>query len=565
MMNTFRIKQYICAKIFLVLVFGLLAPTGFASAEDFIFSDFTVAIKVNEDASLYVTEKIRVNFFTEKHGIYREIPIKYEGRFGENVNIDINVLSVTDEEGNPWEYEVIEEGKNLRIRIGGFDKTVNGLQKYVINYTVDRAISYFDDHDELFWNVTGSVWGVDIPNSAVSITLPEHLLSGVEVVCYTGGYGSVSQDCTAGAFSNIATASAHDYLTVAVAWPKGYVYEPTFFEKLIRFAGDNWVVGIPIVVFIVLFCYWWKFGRDERGRVTIVPEYEPPEGLTTMEVGTLIDAKVHPRDISAGVVDLAVRGFLKIKSQEEKKLLGSKTTYSFEKLREPKEGELKAAETELFNGIFGSKKEVDLDELKDKFYMSRKKINQSLYAQMAAKELFIKNPNTIRSAFIGVGIMVAGVGAVFSALGMPFVVSMVVSGIIIALFGFISPKKTKKGTLAYEHAKGFKMFLEKAEKHRIKWQEKENIFEEYLPYAMVFGVVDKWTEVFADQLKENPSWYEGRPGAFSTGYFVGSLNDFTSSIGNVSSPSSKGAAGGSSGFSGGFSGGGFGGGGGGSW
>ncbi|MBU0531499.1 DUF2207 domain-containing protein [Patescibacteria group bacterium] len=566
MTNIFRTKQLICASL-LALLITVLVPIGVAHAQEaFIFYDFSVGIEVHEDSTLDVRESILVEFFEERHGLFRVIPVDYKGRFGENVTLDVNVISVTDQDGQSLNFETYREGDNLVVKIGSADVTVLGPQEYNLHYQVNRALLYFDDHDELYWNVTGTDWGTDIPSSSVSVQLPASVDDGIDIVCFTGSFGSQAQDCTRRVVTNIASANANDFMTVAVSWPKGHVAEPGIAARIWQFIQDNGIILMPIAVFLALLAYWSKYGRDERGRVTIVPEYDPPKNLSVMEVGTLIDTKVHSHDISAGIINLAVNGYLKIKEEEEKKLLGKKKVFTFIKTNKLPGAELDKSEHDLYTGIFDGKDEVKLDELKGEFHKTVAKINKGLYQQMATKKLFAKNPNTIRGTFITIGTVVAMSSFWLGAFGFHVAISLVLSGLLIIGFAFIMAKKTREGTLAYEQAKGFKMFLEKAEKYRIEWQERENMFESYLPYAMVFGVADKWTNAFKDKIKQNPDWYQGDPGAFTRGYFIGSLNDFSNSMSAASAPPSKGAAGGSSGFGGGgFSGGGFGGGGGGSW
>ncbi len=561
MMSTPLIRRCIFASALLAL---LVLPTQVAQAQDYSFDDFRVGIVVNEDGSMNVTEQIRVQFWAERHGIFREIPVKYDGRFGSRVSIDLEVISVTDDTGKEWNYETYKEGNNQVIKIGDADTLIYGTQEYNIKYRVDRALLFFDDHDELYWNVTGTDWGVTIPRSSVAIQLPESIKSGVQVICFTGSYGATTEGCDKAAIGNLVTVSAEDNLTVAVSFPKGHVQEPAVWEIIFWFLIMNWIICVPLVVGAVLLWYWWKHGRDESGRKTIIPEYDAPKDLGPMEMGTLVDGKVHPRDISSGVVSLAVKGYLKIKEEEKKKLVGKKTEFSFEKLK-PADDKLSSIEKELFSGIFGKKDQVDLDDLKTSFYKTKNEIQRQLYKEMATKKYFVKNPNTVRTTFLVIGLVCIFGSFMTGVFGLPFVASMILTGVLFIGFGVIMPKKTKSGTLAYEHAKGFKMFLEKAERYRIQWQERQNMFEEYLPYAMVFGVADKWVKAFSDKLSQSPDWYEGNVSTFNAATFASSLNSFTNNMNTTTRPPSSGASGGSSGFSGGFSGGGFGGGGGGSW
>ncbi|NIM46842.1 MAG: DUF2207 domain-containing protein, partial [Candidatus Aenigmarchaeota archaeon] len=268
----------------------------------------------------------------------------------------------------------------------------------------------------------------------------------------------------------------------------------------------------------------------------------------------------------------AVRGYLKIKEVEGKAVVFKKKDYIFYKLKEfSGDKTLNSYEKKILEGIFSKGNEVKLSELKNKFYQDLKDIKKFLYNTSILFGYFKRSPEKIRNYYLTFGIVVFALGIFLLTslrLGLiTAIVSFMISGLIIIAFSFFMPRKTKKGVLAYEHALGFKLYLEKAEKYRLKFAEKENIFEKYLPYAMIFGVADKWAKAFADIYKNPPSWYEGYgPGPFNAVIFASSMNDFSRSTNSTFVSAPKGAAGGTSGFGGGgFSGGGFGGGGGGSW
>ena len=145
-------------------------------------------------------------------------------------------------------------------------------------------------------------------------------------------------------------------------------------------------------------------------------------------------------------------------------------------------------------------------------------------------------------------------------------VSVFVSAIMILAFARSTPKKTREGVIAKEKSLGFKEFMYRAERYRVKWQEKEGIFEKYLPYAMIFGIAEVWAKNFKDIYKQPPDWYEGDWTTFSAVYLATSLNSFSNTASASYLPLSTTASSGGSGFGGGgSSGGGFGGGGGGSW
>jgi len=152
-------------------------------------------------------------------------------------------------------------------------------------------------------------------------------------------------------------------------------------------------------------------------------------------------------------------------------------------------------------------------------------------------------------------------------------IAVLVSGVLLLILAPRMPARTAKGTALLAQAKGFRLYLEKAEANQIRFEEGEDIFSRYLPFAIVFGVAERWAKVFAALAASGaavavPSWYIGSVyanGLFNYGAFGSSMDNFaTTTSGSIAAatPSSSG----SSGFGGGgFSGGGGGGGGGGSW
>ncbi len=204
---------------------------------------------------------------------------------------------------------------------------------------------------------------------------------------------------------------------------------------------------------------------------------------------------------------------------------------------------------------------MKVSELKGTFYLDVQRLNASLYKDMVEQNLFVANPSSVR-----LGNFIAGVGV--TAVAVLFCFINVFAGVLIGAgmiaFAWFMPKRTSLGVEARWHARGFKLFLETAEKYRLQWQEKQNIFERYLPYAIAFGVADKWSKALAGLNRQPPQWYHGTYGStFNSMVLWTSLNGMTNSFTRSFAPP---AASGKSGFGGGgFSGGGFGGGGGGGW
>ena len=566
-------KKIIIAIIALVF-WGII----FQSANAEVIDSFDAEVKINSDASFAVSEKIQYDFGTaQKHGIFRDIPIKYQARGG-NYNLRVSEISVTDEMSDNYNFTTSYPGNDLEIKIGDADKLVSGKKIYVINYVIKRAINYFDTQDEFYWNATGNGWLVAIKKATLKVSLPQDVKSELlKSDCFQGSFGS-AEKCqnnlvdSAGFYSSGRELAPGEGLTVVFGFPKGIVHEPSFGEKFLETLKDNGILFLPLLVLFFMLWLWRKKGRDPQGRGTIIAEYDAPDNLTPLEVGTVADEKADKKDISAEIIYLAVKGYLKIKKTESKILFITSTDYVLEKLKNAETLE-NDFDKKLMSALFSDGENVKISDLKNVFYESVKEINEKIYANVCAKGYFPKSPEKIRKIYleIGIGLLLFGffLGGLWGVWG---VVSFIFSGSIVIIFSFLMPQKTLKGVTAKEYILGLKEYLSVAEKDRLKFhnapEKNPERFEKLLPYAMVLGVEKEWAEQFKDIYKQNPSWYEdgtGSPTALNSLIFVNSLNSFSSEANAslYSNPSS--ASSGGSGFSGGGSGGGFGGGGGGSW
>ena len=141
-------------------------------------NNFETEININQDGSINVKEMIAYDFGNEeKHGIFRDIPYKYKAR-GRTFKLRFSDFSVTDKNGNDIIFAVDNYKENKRIKIGDSDVYVSGMQHYIIEYQVKRALNFFDDYDELYWNVTGNDWITPIRQSKVTISFPKSVIRG---------------------------------------------------------------------------------------------------------------------------------------------------------------------------------------------------------------------------------------------------------------------------------------------------------------------------------------------------------------------------------------------------
>jgi hypothetical protein len=538
---------------------------------------FSSDIVVKSDASMTVVETIDYDFGdVSRHGIYRDIPTEYVTKLGANQSIDISVESVTDESGRSYAYETSSSSGVLDIKIGDADKLVFGRHTYIIRYQARYAFGYFDGFDELYWNVTGNGWQVPIVGAEARVTLSEDVSKDrAKTSCYLGAYGeSESCDSLARFDGRIYTASAGrelqpgEGLTVAVGFPKGVIREIGTTERIWNFIKDNPAVLLPFVVFGYMFRRWYRYGRDPEGRGTIIPEYDMPKGLSLLETAGLMKSAVSSEHISAGIVDLAVRGYLKIRKTEKKILIFSSDDYVFTRTDKGVED---AIDRKLLEALFGEAdsfgKEVELSSLKQKFYKSIPEIDTLVIERLVEKKYFEKNPKSVIGWHILYGVIGGAIAFFLFSSGAVSVVAIIISLVIYFIFAVLMPRVTKNGAIMKEYVAGLKDYLSIAEKNRIEFhnapEKRPELFEKLLPAAMILGVEKLWAKEFEDMYMAEPEWYSGAHGAaFSASAFASDLGGFQA----AASQTLGSAPGGSSGSGGGgFSGGGGGGGGGGSW
>jgi len=534
------------------------------------------------DSTVDVTETIEVQFIGgDWHGIYRTIPVEYVTPQGFNYTLFIRDAGATDESGSALRLEASRQGEYLQWKIY-IPNANDSTHTVALHYKVRNALRFFEDHDEFYWNITGNRWDVAIENASAHIALPVGV-TGVRTVDYTGASGSRAQDAEITVSGNgidvrmTRPLAFHEGLTIVAGWDKGFVKEPSGSDLVVQFLESNWPLFLPVIVFAFMFWLWYTRGRDPRvGAITV--QYDAPEGLTPGEMGTLVDDSAAMRDITATLVDLAVRGYLVIEEKDKGHLMGlySSKEYVFHLKKSADDWKgLKPHELLLLAGVFdnGGSPDVELSGLQNHFYKNIPPIRNSLFDQLMERGYFQHRPDYVRGGFLAGGIaagalLVMGGNLLANKYGMAsaaFTVAGVISGIIIVGFGWFMPARTASGAKTLSNVLGFEDFLSHVELGRMdKMIQTPQTFEKFLPFAMALGVEKKWVGAFQNIYTQPPSWYQG--GYYGNTFyplgFVNNLNAMTTHVGQVmtSAPRSSG----SSGFGGGgMSGGGFGGGGGG--
>lgn len=566
MYASMRTMPKMCAAAaVLMAVFG----PGAVFAEEVIHA-FDVTVEVRTDRMLTVTERIRYNFAEfERHGIFRTIPTVSQ-RDGFEYRLRPEVVSVRTD-GVDAPFTVSRERDAIEIKIGDAEKTVRGEHMYEITYRTDRAITFFPDHDEVYWNVTGNGWPVAIEDASVEIVPPEGTHpAALDAVCFTGVFGSrdaecVRQDGPRVFLETTAALAPEEGFTVAISFPKGIIHEPTARDRLQTTLADNGHLALPVLLFFALLALWFKKGRDP-GVGTVIPLYEPPDGLSPAEIGMVREnGAVSLRLLAAAILYLAERGYVAIRAEKKEKVFGSSTVFSLEKMGDA-DGKLSPEDAVLMNGLFKGGKTVKFSDLQTSDFSSTvQKIYRMLIKRFRERRVFRMHPATVRSLFVIAAMAISGPLILILATRPYGALVGVVCMVLIIAFGWVMPRLTPEGAKLYGRVKGFELFLSVAMKDRLAFHDapgrSSGQFHELLPYAIALGVEREWARQFEGIDLSPPQWAKGGGWSMrSPSLFVSSVRSFSSGFSTGTQTS------GGSGFSGGgSSGGGGGGGGGGSW
>ena len=570
-------KRRLLTLATLVAIALLLSVPGLALAEQERITSFDSAITVNQDGSMRVENTIGAMVTGDQivHGIYYDFPTIYSNtRTGGRLVIDFRVLGVQrDGQAEPYTVENWENGK--RVKIGSADTVIDpGEHTWLLQFTVDRELGYFADHDELYWNVTGNGWVFPIDRASATVTLPTGAAAKITgLSAYTGASGSTTSAVTTtqGAdgtptFVTTSILNPREGLTIVVGWPKGFVQAPTAATRFGWFLRDNGALIAGLLGVLLVFLYymivWYRYGKDpDRG--TIFARFAPPEGMSPGGVRYLSRMAHDSKTFTAALIDMAVKRYISIHQERHK--------YWIERDTAP-ESVLSDDELALAGVLIGTSARVDFErehaeEIQRAILASKKPLEADYQPRF-----FVSNIGYLLTGIllsIGVGVLTFFLSTRGNAL--QFVALIVVGvalAVMAAVFGSTLKSYTQQGRKLVDEVAGFKMYLSVTEKDRMNLlnppERTPEMFEKFLPYALALDVEQRWSEQFASVFARMAA--EGRPYApvWYHGMYWNPVNPaaFASSVGNGFSnaiSASAVAPGSKSGFGGG------GGGGGGGW
>jgi hypothetical protein len=575
-----RINRGRCGLALLAAaLLAALAGPAEAQQRSFAIDRFAVTLEVGTDATLRVREAITVDFRGAHQGFFRTIPVRYQRR-GLEFALRVDDVHVFDESVAPLRAEVTRYGRAIRIK-AWVPGAVDAVRTVIIIYRVRRALIDVDGHEELYWNVTGNEWDVPIRQVEAIVSSPAAIpLDQIRSLAYTGPLGASGAEYTeerADAFLTFRTTRTlrpREGLTIAVGWPAGAIRGPSAARTALWWLDDNWPLTLPFLTLGFILLVWQRYGRDPGGTPTVKPEYAPPEGMLPAAGGALVAERALPRDFVATLVDLAVRGYLRI---EEVEADFGESEFIIHRLKaisgDPALTPIELHVLGVFFGKDGSLATRRLSEVKRDYDNVFPPVRDEIYRMMVKDGLFPSSPEQVRSLWLIAGIAIVAAAAFIAVTGadwlatapMPLAIGLGASGLIVLVFSPLMPRKTWRGAQAVARVRGFREFLERTSQDELRRLPPDTLHK-WLAWAIALGVSERWIHSFDGLTVTEPAWYSGRDG-FSLGTFDRSLGRLFAGAEQAIQTSRRGGEGSwtGGGFSGGSSGGGMGGGGGGTF
>ncbi len=557
-----------------------------AGVQDFSFSNFEADYYLSKDAdgrsTMKVVEQLTAQFpeYNQNKGIVRAIPAFYDGH-----SLSFKLSSLT-RNGQPEPiYSQYSQGQNTVIETGTEDYIL-GKQTFVFTYTLRDVTKTFDSGQELYWDTNGTGWNQNFDQLTARVHL-DNSVSGSftqDISCYQGASGS-NEKCTGEVNGSTITFNSTRSLTGGENVTFDLSFKPGSFSTYQMGLTDYIpyaLIAISIFSFFAGIYIKIKYGRNFRGRGTIVAQYLPPKDVSVLTASEVI--KRTSSSLTAQIIDLAVRQKIRIIESKEKFLFVETTKYTLELLNFDglSDNELKLVDILFTVRNVGSKYTFDKSDYSKGLLLQD--FTQSLKKESikSGYRLELKKQNTWQiilllvnfiSSFAATVLWLIGGGNSLFIIG---ILIIFVSSVSIALFGLISIKPlTQAGRELFDYLQGLRLYIKMVEINRIKFLQSPQgaerkaidtndvaqmiiLYEKTLPYAILFGQEKKWVKQlgnFYESAQSSPQWYSGING-FNVAAFSSSINSFSSYANSSAFSSSSGAGGGGSSGGGGGGGGG---------
>ncbi len=517
--KTRMLVRFALAIVFTVCLSLVTTDSAQAQAIRELDTTYNVAASGNVD----VVELLKISFPSVKQRtqFYRVVPIWYQSDSNTFV-LDAHIKSVLMDDKVSVPFKSWVAGREFHIKVGDQTTILKGDHKFRIEYEIARGVQFVNGHPQLYLSVTGDQCPFPIDTINVNVNLPKGTdLSRVQASTLIQPSGAIKPvpPQTGAAALKIAVhkVKPSQNVIVIVDMPKGTVApHSVLFDWVVTMQKFYQIFVLPLATIILLCAWWFFYGRDPGAEKVAANNWFPPAGVTPAEAGTLIDESCDLRDIASTLIDLAVRGYIKIRLLPYTGFLYlDNKDYEFTLLKSMKDQELKPHEELFLTALFGMSSTTYLSAIKGRFAEYLPPIKRLVYENLVTEKLFARDPEIDRKNFLAVGatIVTVGIGlmaaSVYQHAGQVTAAGTVLSGVIILLAARAMPRRTSKGVAANRQIEKFERMIANGNKNELRKAASANpeIFSKYLPYAVIFGHSERWAGVFSEMIGEYPEWF----------------------------------------------------------
>ncbi len=521
------------SSLALYMVLCILVPAQVDAEE---IRSFQSEIRIQSDSSIKVQETFVYDpQESPPRSVYRIFPLRNQTVGGASPRCVVKMNSVTDQFGNPISFSEARLGDNLSVRLGRPKGAQQGEPvSYIITYSAWHTFRYLNGTAEFCWNATGSSWPVELKNVTVNVWFPDNGQSNrpLGVECYVESPDGTRKGTqlinTSAVTLTTDTVGAGESFSVLIGFPENMVRHESLLDKVDLWLDDWWLaVLLPVMCATGLGIVWWYSGRD-----ALVPRADsevaatakndggssqplmPPGLLTPAELGTIIDEQCDIEDVMSTLIDLAVRGVLKIKETDGGGNSSAVHDYEFVKLSSPDSGRLAPHEEKLLELLFPTNEvQPKLSELRLRFFARLNPITDAIYQNLTNGGYFRGNPKNIRNSYCVLGASLGFFGITVAIVFPQFIatsIGLILCGLITFSAAGAMPARTAQGTRARKSILEFKQRLKSISSAELNTLAEADpaIFERLLPHALVLGAVDQWSEKCLAITPGNIAWYE---------------------------------------------------------
>lgn len=493
-------RQVLRHAFLLLLITGYCLPV---LAQERILS-FHSDILIAQDASMEVTETIRVVAQGDqiRRGIYRDFPTDYRDNLGNRHRVGFEVIEVKrDGFATEWNQEKRSNGERVYI-MNPEVFLAPGEYEFQIRYRTNRQLGFFEDHDELYWNVTGNGWAFAIEEARATVSLPQAVsVQNLKMEGYTGVQGSRAQDYSVmlatgqGTIASTALLPPAAGLTLVLSFPKGIVLAPDRGQQATYVLKDNRGLLLGLLAVLgsagYLFLMWQRHGRDPKPGV-VFPHYEPPEGFSPAAARYLRRMSYDNQTFTSAVVSLAVKGRLTIDNTSSKlgaaikNFLHMEAGGNFSLHQSSSEQVLAPGEAVILDKLFSDGPDVELNNKNHRLLQKTIAAHKAELRRAYHGTYFKSNGVLLLPSLLG-ALAVVVLIFILDAF-VPLVAACIILIIVLhVVFGFLMHAPSTLGRQALDKLDGFKDYLEVAEKQDLQSSQSPQLtpqlFERFLPYA----------------------------------------------------------------------------------